>query len=141
MLANRLTHSLPKWEGVRFLSADSRGGVEPDAGSGENAISALSQVHEWTILDLPTSVLHPASPTHQWLPWCDAILLLSGVDTVSLANTQTRISQLPPETNFAIVAVGANNRGHLADIANQLGCGAIFGLRQQRAFAPIVSMG
>lgn len=135
MLANRLAQVLPVWRGVRFLSADSRGGVDLRLGNGEKAIAALSQVHEWTVLDLPTRALDPHDLTHQWIEWCDAILLLSGVDAVSLAGTQARLADFSANANLAVVAVGAKNRGHLADIASQLGFSSIFGLRRQKSLA------
>ncbi|XCB28992.1 hypothetical protein RQN30_06790 [Arcanobacterium hippocoleae] len=133
MLANRLTNSLPSWKGVRFLSADLRGGVDLASGNGEKAIAALSQVHEWTVLDLPTRALDPADSTHKWLEWCDALLILSGVNTVSLACTQARLADFGSCANFAVVAVGAKTRGHLADISAQLGLNTIFGLRRQKS--------
>ena len=135
MLANRLAQVLPVWEGVRFLSADSRGGVDLRFGSGEKAIAALSQVHEWTILDLPPRVLDRSDAAHQWLEWCDAVLLLTGVDAVSLAGTQARLDEFAANSNLAVVAVGVKNRGHLAEISRQLGIGGVFGLRRQKSLA------
>lgn len=132
MLANRLTNALPKWAGVSVLSADSRGCVNPESGAGEKAIAALSQIHEWTILDLPTRTLNPADNTAKWLEWCDAILLLSGTNSTNLASTQARIERLPHTANLAIIAVGAKSRGHLAEISQQLGHSAIFRLRKQK---------
>lgn len=51
--AQALSMALPRWEAVRVLSADSRGGARPADPGVVDAVQALASEHDLVVLDLP----------------------------------------------------------------------------------------
>lgn len=131
ILAGRLVQALPQWHGVRVLSADERGGVIPELGA--RAISALSQVQSWTILDLPPSATVPETTENSWLEWCDLLLLVTKSDAVALAEAAVALGRLPAETPLIVIAAAVTSGAEAAHISQTLGGYEVFPLRKERS--------
>lgn len=120
LLAGRLNAALPKWKGVRVLSADERGGAPIDAGLVTAAVAALAQVNTWTILDLPTLALINAAPMSALVQWCDYLLVLTRGDGLHLAGTHTFLGGVAHSVPMSVVAMGVSAKNQAAHIAQML---------------------
>ncbi|MBM7824522.1 MinD-like ATPase involved in chromosome partitioning or flagellar assembly [Arcanobacterium pluranimalium] len=135
VLAGRLRDCLIPWHGVSVLSADHRGGVPLDSDQGIKVISALAQVHSWTVLDLPSSVIAPTSPEATWLEWCDYIVLVTKSSDLAVEQTRIKLEQVGKGCPVAVVVSEARSKNHLAHIAQTIGSARVYNLRKQRNFA------
>ncbi|MFC5370891.1 cellulose synthase operon protein YhjQ/BcsQ [Arcanobacterium bovis] len=135
VLAGRLRDCLIPWHGVSVLSADHRGGVPLDNDQGIKVIAALAQVHAWTVLDLPRSVIAPTSPEATWLEWCDYIVLVTKSSDLAVEQTRIKLQHVGHGCPVAVVVSEARSRNHLAHIAQTIGSARVYNLRQQRNYA------
>ncbi|MDV6239666.1 hypothetical protein HMPREF3167_04800 [Trueperella sp. HMSC08B05] len=129
ILAGRLNRVLPRWQDVRVVSADDRGGV-PDAAAATRVISALAQTHAWTVLDLPVAAGMAGSEWHGLLDWCDVVLLVTRPDAVALAHARARRDHIGRQ----MVAVGntVGSKMEAAHLAGAIGVPAMFSVRTLR---------
>lgn len=141
LLSGRLNDSLPEWKKVRVLSADDRGGVPSGAELGVKAISALSQVNQFTVLDLPQSCKAATSPEHSWLAWCDVVLMLCRTDELGIVQGQLAFDALRKENSVHVVAFGKGSKGMLAHIATRLGVPEVHPFRHQRGITNDLARG
>lgn len=138
ILAGRLNRVLPRWHGVRVVSADDRGAVTDDAGA-IRVLSALSQTHPWTVLDLPVSAALPSKAGSGLLDWCDVVVLVTRPDAVSLAHAQARLATI----GRRVVAVGmmVGTKAQAAHIAETIGAHGVFPVRLLRSVSGDVDHG
>ena len=129
LLAGRLNAALPRWNGVRVLSADERGAAPETGNLATNAVAALSQLNAWSVLDLPRSALVTASPSHQLLEWCDYLLLLTRSDAIHLAATHSLLARFEHQCPMSIVACGVTAKSEAAHISQMLAVPAVFTVR------------
>lgn len=132
LLAGRLNESLPLWKGVRMLSADERGAVCTDDDSGSLAISALSQVNDWTVLDLQRQAFAPGSPGAAWVEWCDLIAVLCGTDIMSLLKTKMLLEKIPAGKSVSVLLMNGKSGGRKADAREKLSLAEVFPVRYTR---------
>lgn len=120
LVPNRLNAALPHLGGLRVLSADSRGAVSGSGQGGERAISALSQVHATTVLDLPrdAAVFHGSS--RGWLEWCDVSVVVTQISGNGLKQAKRIIAQLPSHQRVIVVANGASGGSEAAALGLEL---------------------
>ena len=134
LLARRLTDALPEWHGVRFLSADARGGVSTSTDAGVTAISALSQVNEWSVLDLPSVAMRRDSLARSWLEWCDHVLVLTRADSISLAGAHTKLEWIAQSVPHTVAVVDVTSKNEAAHAAQMLGQDGVLTVRRDRGF-------
>ena len=141
LLPGRLGGALPSWHGVRVLSADDRGGA-PLVGDGAvRAISALSQVHSWTILDLPPSGAVAGTRENRWIEWCDHLLLVTASDSVSLARARVKAAALGQVAPLTVVAMGVKSKAEAAHVAEVIGVDSVVPVRRLRGIEGDVNHG
>lgn len=83
-----LSMALPRWESVRVLSGDARGGARPGDPGVPDAVRALVSEHDLVVLDLPrngTWVLAPPAGVAPGCLPCDFVLLVATCDVRSAA--------------------------------------------------------
>ncbi|QOQ37996.1 hypothetical protein [Trueperella pecoris] len=129
ILAGRLAGVLPQWHGVKVVSADDRGGV-PGAHEGIAVVGALAQVHAWTVLDLPASASLASSPDRGLIDWCDALVLVTRPDAVSLAHAAARRVVLGKAP--IVVAMTVGSKSEAAHIAEAIGATQVLPMRAVR---------
>ncbi len=141
LLAGRLNISLPKWQGISLLSADDRGAVPFNAEHGSKVISALAQVNEWSVLDLPSFALVPDSVAHTWLQWCDYVVLATDTTDWALADTFVKLHKLLGRVPVAVVARGVKSKNHLAYISQTLQYEQVYPVRRQKGLCADLAHG
>lgn len=140
LLAGRLVESLPLWHGVRVLSADERGAIPIMGDLGVRAISAVSQVCAWTIVDLPPVAVVDASVARTWLDWCDHALYLVAPDELGLAHAKVGRTRLGPKVEVTCVGAGITGGGQSAHVSAVLG-ETIVTVRHQKGMVADVDHG
>jgi secretion/DNA translocation related CpaE-like protein len=86
--AEALSMALPRWNGVRVLSGDARGGARPGDPGVPDAVRALGSQHDLVVLDLPRNgswVLEPVPGAHGEHLRCDAVVVVATCDVRSAA--------------------------------------------------------
>lgn len=121
LVPGRLNAALPHLGDLRLLSADERGAVPPGGESGERSISALSQIHKTTVLDLPREAWRDRVMSRAWLEWCDAVAVITHPTSRGLEQTRRILSALPSRQRAVVVANGVNGKSEAAALALELG--------------------
>lgn len=121
LVPGRLSAALPHLGDLRVLSADDRGAVPSSGESGARAISALSQVHAHTVLDLPRDAGAADSHSREWLEWCDTVVVITHPTTHGLKHTQQILSNLPSHGRGIVAVNRAGSAGEVAALALELG--------------------
>ncbi|MGO1591389.1 MAG: hypothetical protein ACTHW1_05350 [Ancrocorticia sp.] len=132
LVPGRLNAALPHLGDLRVLSADDRGAVPPSGESGERAISALSQVHKTTVLDLPRGAGLGHGISRGWLEWCDVVVIVSHPTSRGLEQCHRILAALPSHHKGIVVANGANGGSQAAALALELGHSQVFALHRLR---------
>ncbi len=130
---DRLMAALPAWWGVRVLSADVQGGVDPAHPVARDAVAALARAADAVVLDLPRSLLIPGKD-RDWLALCDVTVLLTGCDTRSAAAAAAATSALADAPVQLVVRGPAVGTLLPEDIAEACGLPLAAVLRPERAF-------
>ncbi len=134
VLAGKLNEVLPRWKGVKIVTADERGGVSQKTDIANRTIAAVAQLNDFTILDLARSATLSDVPAHAWLGWCDQLLLLTNSDTLALIRAQKILQALQNKLDIAVVGFGVKSRAQLANMAQILQHQNTFSFRKSRNF-------
>ena len=130
---DRLMAALPTWHGVHVLSADVRGGVDPDDAVALAAVDALTRAADAVVLDLPRAVLAPGGePT--WPALCAAVVLLTACDTRSAAAATVAGRMLAGRELHLVVRGPAPGSLLPEDVADVAGLPLAAVMRPERAF-------
>ncbi|RTE49232.1 hypothetical protein [Actinobaculum sp. 352] len=140
LVPGRLNAALPSLGALRVLSADPRGGAPRGGGLGVDAIAALSQANEVTVLDIPRSGIDAGTREREWLEWCDVVVLIVGGGLREIQQARRAISLLPGETPLVIVGSGVSG-GEAAALAEALDVPQVMPLRRLRTLDQDLSHG
>lgn len=138
ILAGRLADALPTWHDVHVVSADERGGFT-DGALAAQVISAVSQTQPWTVVDFAAQALVGSRADggsgdvggEPLLDWCDALVLVTKGDAISLAHAHVRAGQFP---RAVVVGVGMRSKNEAAHAAEVIGVEQVFPVRPLRGF-------
>lgn len=83
--SDALSMALPRWEAVRVLSGDSRGGVRPGDPGVHDALRALVSEHDLVVLDLPRNGHWGRDGAVAGAPACHVVLVVALCDVRSAA--------------------------------------------------------
>lgn len=130
----RLSRALPHLGSLRVLSADARGGAPREEKSAERAISALAQISDTCVLDLPRQAATPGEYAHAWLRWCDAVVIVSEGHTSGVRSLRMMYSAIAEHQPVCVVR-GVKSLGHLAAISSEIGVQRIERFRISKTLA------
>lgn len=77
-----LAAALPRWRGVRLLSADLRTTTAPPV---EHALAALADALDVVVLDLPRTAARPGEISTRW---CDTVVVVATCDLTAVGGAQ-----------------------------------------------------
>lgn len=137
---DRLMAALPAWHGVRLLSGDVRGGVDPHHRAAVDAVTALGRAADAVVLDLPRSLLTPDG-ARGVLAQCDGVVLVTGCDTRSAAAATAAVAALGDAPSQLVVRGPAVGTLLPDDVAEACGLPLAAVLRAERAFTAGVERG
>lgn len=123
--AEALALALPRWEAVRVLSGDRRGGPEPSDPGVPDALRALASSHDVVVLDLPRAgwwgVVGPGpgagqSPQAPAVA-CDVVVLVAACDVRSAAAAGVLAHRLDGADARLVVRRGPGDGLHPDEVA------------------------
>ncbi|QRV02089.1 hypothetical protein JTE88_08450 [Arcanobacterium phocisimile] len=129
VLPGKLAHSLVLWNGVSILPGNR---IAVDSASGEQgsrAVSALSQVHAWTFIDL--GVLGGAwAAQREWLKWCDVLILVTHTTPPAVESARKKYRELEEFAHTLIVANEAKAHAQADNVAVSLNYRDVYAVRR-----------
>ena len=114
LVPGRLMSVLPTSKNMRVLTGDARGGVDTRSDLAIRAVSALSQTHEVTIVDMPRHFLIEDNPL---VSWCDEIIIVMNPSPRSIFATQELLKRIPEHIERHVVANKVSSISHGAVVA------------------------
>lgn len=126
LLPGKFTNALPRWQGVRVLSADPRRSPEVTQSA---VLGALAQTHAWTVVDL--GVARAEADFHTLREWCDQLILVTRADGVELRDAKACLDMLG-NTPVTVVANSVFSHSEAASIAQTLRVREVHQLRHSR---------
>ena len=127
LLPGKLANALPRWKGVRVLSADPR--RAPDVQQ-TAVLGALAQTHAWTVVDL--GVARNGTDFHALREWCDHLVLVTRVDGVEFASAKACLEWLAEEPILTVLANCVSSNNEAAYLAQALGVRDVHQMRHLR---------
>lgn len=130
LMPGQVIDSLPQWHDVRVVSADARAAVPVGDGRdhGSRMITAVSQVSEWTILDL--GVVGSSPDQGAWIDWCDVVVMVLRPDQNSLSAAVHAIRVIPARAELIVAGVGVSAKNEAAHVAQVVGVERVFPVRK-----------
>lgn len=130
LLSGQVVDTLPVWNGVRVVSADDRPGVDLDdsRAGGSRVICAVSQVCEWTFVDL--GVYDGRESQREWIEWCDLVVVVHAMDVLSLHSAGRVVEAVGGSVRLVVVGVGCGSKNEAAHAAIRVGVDAVFPVRK-----------
>lgn len=130
-----LSAGLPVWRGVRVLSGDLR---SVGLGPSEETLTALGDVHDVVVLDLPRVAARAGGPAARW---CDVVLVVAVCDVQSAAGVQA-LSRSLSGLDLRLVVRGPAPGGlHPQDLADSGGLPLLHPMPPERSLAAALERG
>ncbi|QJC22533.1 hypothetical protein [Arcanobacterium buesumense] len=131
LLPGKLAQSLSLWHGVRVLPSSGLV-IEQKVQSASAVVAALSQVHAWTFVDMGVVGMDWRAQ-HEWLEWCDELVMVTGANTVNIANCQHKYRLISQRLRPIVVANAVRSKLEADHVAVALGESDVFGVRAMRS--------
>lgn len=132
LIPGRLAKALPGRGNLHVLTADERSGMPASGDLPSQAIMALSQSHDMTLMDFPRSIV---SGNTELLNWCDIFVLVTDTSTHAVSQSRRALDFLTkciPHTPLILAVNRVSGGAQAASIAYSIGIDTIAPIRQAR---------